>query len=45
VILKVSQKTVRRYIAEPDPRKRLASVKMGRLRRVEPPDPTSAVSI
>ena len=37
-ILKVSEKTVRRYIAERDPRKRLPSVKMGRLRRVEPSD-------
>jgi excisionase family DNA binding protein len=37
-ILKVSDKTVRRYIGERDPRKRLPSVKMGRLRRVEPSD-------
>jgi hypothetical protein len=38
IILKVSEKQVRRYIGNPDPRKRLPSVKMGRLRRVEPSD-------
>jgi Fic family protein len=38
VILKVSEKQVRRYIAHPDPRKRLPSVTIGRLRRVEPSD-------
>jgi excisionase family DNA binding protein len=37
-ILKVSQKTVRRYIGHRDPRKRLPSAKFGRLRRVEPSD-------
>jgi hypothetical protein len=36
VILKVSEKTVRRYIADPDPRKRLAAIELGRLIRVEP---------
>jgi excisionase family DNA binding protein len=37
-ILRVSDKQVRRYIAEPDPRKRLRSAKIGRLIRVEPSD-------
>ena len=37
-ILKVSDKQVRRYIADPDPRKRLRSSKFGRLVRVEPSD-------
>ena len=37
-ILKVSEKQVRRYIADPDPRKRLPSIKIGRLKRVEPSD-------
>jgi excisionase family DNA binding protein len=37
-ILKVSQKTVRRYIAERDPRKRLPASKFGRLIRVDPSD-------
>ena len=37
-ILKVSEKQVRRYIADPDPRKRLPSSKFGRLIRIEPSD-------
>ena len=37
-ILNVSEKQVRRYIADRDPRKRLRSIKMGRLIRVDPPD-------
>ena len=37
-ILKVSDKQVRRYIADPDPRKRLRSIKIGRLVRIDPLD-------
>jgi len=37
-ILKVSEKQVRRYIADPDPRKRLRAIKIGRLIRIEPLD-------
>jgi hypothetical protein len=39
-ILKVSVKQVRRYITDPDPRKRLRCIDMGRGRpkRVDPPD-------
>jgi Helix-turn-helix domain len=39
-ILKVSVKQVRRYIADPDPRKRLACIDMGpgRSKRVDPRD-------
>ena len=37
-ILKVSEKQVRRYIADPDPRKRLPSIKIGRLIRIDPSD-------
>ena len=37
-ILKVSEKTVRRYIGHRDPRKRLPSSKFGRLIRIDPVD-------
>jgi excisionase family DNA binding protein len=37
-ILKVSEKQVRRYIGDRDPRKRLPASKFGRLIRVEPSD-------
>jgi hypothetical protein len=37
-ILKVSEKTVRRYIGHRDPRKRLPAIELGRLIRVEPSD-------
>ena len=37
-ILNVSTKQVRRYIAEPEARKRLRSIKIGRLRRIDPVD-------
>jgi excisionase family DNA binding protein len=37
-ILKVSVKQVRRYITDPDPRKRLRSIKVGRLIRIDPFD-------
>jgi excisionase family DNA binding protein len=37
-ILKVSVKQVRRYIADPDPRKRLRVIKIGRLIRIDPSD-------
>jgi len=37
-ILKVSVKQVRRYITNPDPRKRLRSIKVGRLIRIDPFD-------
>jgi Helix-turn-helix domain len=37
-ILKVSDKTVRRYIGHRDPRKRLPSSKFGRLIRIDPVD-------
>ena len=43
-ILKVSGKQVRRYIAEPDPRKRLRSIKIGRLIRVDPSDLENFIS-
>jgi predicted TIM-barrel fold metal-dependent hydrolase len=39
--LKVSEKQVRRYIADPDPRKRLRAINIGRLKRVEPSDQAS----
>jgi excisionase family DNA binding protein len=37
-ILKVSEKQVRRYIADRDPRQRLPASKFGRLIRIEPSD-------
>jgi excisionase family DNA binding protein len=37
-ILKVSVKQVRRYITDPDRRKRLRSIKVGRLIRIDPFD-------
>ena len=37
-ILNVSVKQVRRYIADPDPRKRLSVIRMGRLIRIDPTD-------
>ena len=37
-ILNVSVKQVRRYRTDPDPRKRLPSIEIGRLRRIEPSD-------
>jgi hypothetical protein len=43
-ILKVSDKQVRRYIADPDPRKRLRTVKIGRLIRIDPPDLENFIS-
>jgi len=37
-ILKVSVKQVRRYIADPDSRKRLSVIRIGRLIRIDPAD-------
>jgi excisionase family DNA binding protein len=37
-ILKVSVKQVRRYITDPDPRKRLSVIRIGRLIRIDPAD-------
>jgi excisionase family DNA binding protein len=37
-VLTVSPKQVRRYIADPDPRKRLRSIKIGGLVRIAPSD-------
>lgn len=37
-ILNVSEKQVRRYINDPDPRKRLPVIRFGRLIRIDPVD-------
>ena len=37
-ILNVSVKQVRRYITDPDPRKRLSVIRIGRLIRIDPAD-------
>ena len=37
-ILNVSDKQVRRYITNPDPRKRLPVIRIGRLIRIDPSD-------